>query len=71
MADDLGMLDIGTFGSEIRISTIDGLAKAGVIAEDLWEVNDLSSREPEKLAEMIALWEQYAEQHGVVLPAGE
>lgn len=38
------------------------------IAEDPGEVNDLSSREPEKLAEMIALWEQYAEQHGVVLP---
>lgn len=38
------------------------------ITEDPGEVHDLSSREPEKLAEMIALWEQYAEQHNVILP---
>jgi hypothetical protein len=29
VADDLGMLNIGTFASEIRLPTIDGLAKAG------------------------------------------
>lgn len=34
VADDLGMLDIGAFGSEIRTPTIDSLAKSGVKLTD-------------------------------------
>ena len=38
------------------------------LSMDLAERNDLSASHPEKLAEMIALWEAYAEAHSVIMP---
>ena len=35
---------------------------------DLAERHDLAAKEPEKLAEMKALWEQYAADNNVILP---
>lgn len=40
------------------------------LAEDLGESNDLAAQEPERLAEMIALWERYAEEVNLILPEG-
>lgn len=38
------------------------------LAEDLGEKHDLSAREPKKLQEMIALWDEYVRRNKVVLP---
>lgn len=38
------------------------------LSKDLGEASDLSQSHPQKLAEMLALWEQYAEENNVVLP---
>jgi arylsulfatase len=38
------------------------------LADDPAELNDLAGTHPEKLQEMIALWEQYAEENGVIIP---
>lgn len=38
------------------------------LSEDLGERHDLSQEHPEKLAEMRALWEQYAEENDVIIP---
>lgn len=38
------------------------------LPDDPVEMNDLSEEDPEKLAEMIAHWEEYAEENGVVFP---
>ena len=38
------------------------------LAGDPTESTDLADREPEKLQEMIALWQAYAERNGVILP---
>lgn len=38
------------------------------LAEDLGETNDLADAEPERFAAMIALWERYAEEVGLILP---
>ncbi len=41
------------------------------LAEDPREVVDLATEEPEKLRELIALWEGYAERNNVILPIGD
>lgn len=38
------------------------------LATDLAEANDLAAARPEKVAELRALWDQYAEENGVILP---
>ncbi len=38
------------------------------LAVDLAEMHDLSARYPQKLSELIALWEQYVQENGVILP---
>jgi arylsulfatase len=38
------------------------------LAEDPGESNDLSESEPEKLLELLALWEDYVTENGVILP---
>lgn len=38
------------------------------IADDPGETNDLAAHNPEKLIEMIALWEQYEADYGVIVP---
>lgn len=38
------------------------------LAEDPTELTDLAANEPDKLREMIALWEQYAIENGVIIP---
>ena len=40
------------------------------LSEDLGEFNDLAAREPERLAQLIALWERYAEEVQLILPEG-
>lgn len=37
------------------------------LVTDPGEQNDLSAQHPEKLAEMMGLWDQYAEEHGVIV----
>ena len=37
------------------------------LAEDPTETRDLAVEQPDKLAEMIVLWEAYAEANGVIL----
>ena len=37
------------------------------LAADPAEQNDLSAEHPEKLAELIALWDQYVEDHGIIV----
>ena len=39
------------------------------LADDPVEAVDLAGAEPEKLAELVSAWEQYARDQGVVLPA--
>ena len=41
------------------------------VAEDPGERDDLAAIHPAKLAEMIAAWDQYARETGVVLPDGK
>lgn len=41
------------------------------LTEDPREINDLSAEFPEKLAELVADWEEYAENNQVVLPIGD
>lgn len=38
------------------------------LAEDPSEMNDLAEQYPEKLAEMVALWDEYASSNGVIIP---
>jgi arylsulfatase len=38
------------------------------LAEDPTELNDVSSQYPEKLQEMIRLWDEYEERNGVIIP---
>jgi arylsulfatase len=38
------------------------------LATDPTESDDLADRQPEKLQEMIALWDEYARRNSVVLP---
>ena len=38
------------------------------IAEDPSEMNDLAAKNPEKLADMLQLWEAYAEENQVIIP---
>jgi arylsulfatase len=38
------------------------------LANDLAESRDLAQQHPDKLAELIAYWESYAQQNGVILP---
>lgn len=38
------------------------------VSNDLGERHDLSQQQPEKLAEMLALWEQYAKDNNVIIP---
>ena len=38
------------------------------LAEDPAEANNLVDQEPEKFAELLALWEQYTQEQGVILP---
>ena len=38
------------------------------LAEDLAEKNDLAAKEPEKLKELVALWDEYAKRNNVILP---
>ena len=38
------------------------------LAQDPAEMNDLSAEQPEKLAEMVAHWDEYVEENGVILP---
>ena len=38
------------------------------LAEDPAEANNLIEQEPEKFAELLAQWEQYSEEQGVILP---
>ncbi len=38
------------------------------LAEDPTEMHDLSETHPEKLAEVIALWEDYVKRGNVILP---
>lgn len=38
------------------------------LANDPGETHDLSAQEPEKLQEMLNLWQQYKQQHHIVLP---
>ena len=38
------------------------------IEEDLGELNDLSSSQPDKLEELVQEWENYARENGVILP---
>ena len=41
------------------------------IAEDPREVVDLATRNPEKLQELLVLWEEYATNNNVILPIGD
>jgi arylsulfatase len=41
------------------------------LKDDLAEQHDLASSNPQKLAEMLNLWQNYVELNNVVLPAGE
>ena len=38
------------------------------LADDPTELNDLAAAYPYKLQEMIALWEEYARENGVIIP---
>ena len=38
------------------------------LANDPAELNDLSDKNPEKLAEMVAHWDEYVEETGLVIP---
>ncbi len=38
------------------------------LSDDPAEIHDLSASHPEKLAEMIVLWEDYVERNNVILP---
>lgn len=38
------------------------------LAQDPAEANNLIEQEPEKFAELLALWEEYSEEQGVILP---
>jgi arylsulfatase len=38
------------------------------LAEDPSELNDVSDQYPEKLQEMIRLWDDYEERNGVIIP---
>ena len=38
------------------------------LSEDPGEVNDLSEQNPEKLAELVALWDAYVQTSGVIIP---
>jgi arylsulfatase A-like enzyme len=38
------------------------------LRDDPSELNDLAAQNPEKLSEMLALWDQYARDHGVIIP---
>jgi len=40
------------------------------LAEDPAEANNLIEQEPEKFAELLALWEEYSEEQGVIIPEG-
>jgi arylsulfatase len=40
------------------------------LKDDPGEINDLAAKYPDKLTELIGLWENYAEETGVVLPEG-
>ncbi|GGO79216.1 arylsulfatase [Marinobacterium nitratireducens] len=46
----------------------DGDVQLFNLSEDLGERHDLSEEQPEKLAEMRKLWEQYVEENNVILP---
>lgn len=46
----------------------DGEVQLFDLSTDLGERHDLSQQQPEKLAEMLALWEQYARDNNVVFP---
>jgi arylsulfatase len=37
------------------------------VASDPGEIDDLAAREPQRLAEMLALWDDYVERTGVVM----
>jgi arylsulfatase len=39
------------------------------LAQDPAEAHDLSRRNPEKMRELLALWDQYVERNGVILPS--
>jgi len=41
------------------------------LAEDPREVNDLALDEPERLRELVGLWEDYAARNNVILPVGD
>ena len=41
------------------------------LAEDPREVDDLASRFPERLADLVERWEAYAEENNVILPIGD
>lgn len=38
------------------------------LSNDLGEQHDLSKKQPEKLAEMLALWEQYSKDNNIIIP---
>lgn len=38
------------------------------LADDLAEMHDLSAQYPEKLSELITMWEDYVQENGVILP---
>ena len=58
VADDLGYSDIGAFGK--------GDWELFNLKNDPGEMNDLGTRYPEKREAMIALWEQYKVENGVL-----
>ena len=41
------------------------------LSEDPAETRDLAAENPEKLAELVAAWDEYASDNGIVLPAAD
>ena len=39
-----------------------------IVADDLAEMRDLSAQHPQKLNELITLWEKYVQENSVILP---
>lgn len=75
LVDDMGFSDIGCYGSEIRTPHLDALASEGLRftkfynqADERTELHDLADQKPERVSQMVALWESWATENEVAFP---
>lgn len=66
VADDMGYSDIGSFGGEMPKPFGTGDWELFDLERDPGELEDLSQQRPDKRKELVALWEQYKRDNGVL-----